>query len=91
MEADYGRRGKVRVFGGFEPSTGTALTSCTPRRDSYHFLLLLETLVQHWPNHALILILDILSIHRSIDVLLWALVHPRVRFLFQPTYTPWLN
>jgi hypothetical protein len=28
---------------------------------------------------------------KTMDVLLWALAHPRVRFLFQPTYAPWLN
>ena len=25
------------------------------------------------------------------NVRLWLLAHPRVRFLFQPTYAPWLN
>lgn len=79
------------VFGGFEPRTGDALTVCAPRRDTHHFLLFLEALGQRWPDHELILILDNLSIHRSMDVLLWLLVHPRVRFLFQPTYAPWLN
>jgi hypothetical protein len=91
VEADYGRRGKVWVFGGFEPASGDALTFCAPRRDTQHFLLFLDELAQYWPNHDLILILDNLSIHRSMDVLLWALAHPRVRFLFQPTYAPWLN
>jgi transposase len=37
------------------------------------------------------LILDNLSIHRTLDVRLWALAHERVHFLFQPTYAPWLN
>jgi hypothetical protein len=64
------------------------LTVCAPRRDTHHFLLFLEALVQRWPDHDLILILDHLSIHRSVDVLLWLLVHPQVRFLFQPTYAP---
>ena len=27
----------------------------------------------------------------TMDVRLWALAHKRVRFLFQPTYAPWLN
>jgi transposase len=39
----------------------------------------------------LILILDNLSVHKTHDVLLWALAHPRISFLFQPTYSPWLN
>jgi transposase len=55
--------------------------------DTHHFLKFLEALVQPWPDHELILILDNLSM----NVLLWALAHPRVRFLFQPTYAPWLN
>lgn len=39
----------------------------------------------------IVLILDNLSIHRTLDVLLWALAHPHVRFLLQPTYAPGLN
>ena len=90
-EADYGRRGKVWVFGAFEPHTGLVLTQCAPRRDSTHFVALLESVVQQWPMGELILIADNLSTHKTMDVLLWALAHPRVRFLFQPTYAPWLN
>lgn len=91
LQPDYGRRAKVWVFGAFEPSTGTALTLCQERRRSLDFIELLDAVVQKWPNDELILILDNLSIHRSIDVQLWALAHKRVRFLFQPTYAPWLN
>jgi len=47
--------------------------------------------VQQWPEGDLIIILDNLSIHKTMDVRLWLLAHPRVRFLFQPTYAPWLN
>jgi transposase len=32
-----------------------------------------------------------LAAHKTLDVRLWALAHPRLRFLFQPTYAPWLN
>ena len=39
----------------------------------------------------IILILDNLNVHKTLDVRLWALAYPRVRFLFQPTYSPWLN
>lgn len=91
VEADYGRRGKVWVLGAFEPRTGVALTHCAPRRDTASFVALLEDVIRQWPTGKLILILDNLSTHRTIDVRLWALAHPRVRFLFQPTYAPWLN
>ncbi len=36
-------------------------------------------------------ILDNLSTHRAIDVLLWSLTHPRWEFVFQPTYAAYLN
>jgi hypothetical protein len=39
----------------------------------------------------LIRILHNLSVHRAMDVQFWPLAHPCVRFLFQPTYAPWLN
>lgn len=88
---DYGRRGKVWVFGAFEPRSGMALTWSAFKRDSAHFLAFLDRIVAHWPTGEIILILDNLSTHKTQDVLLWTLAHPRVRFLFQPTYSPWLN
>lgn len=88
---DYGRRAKVWTFGAFEPRTGDAHTVCTERRRACDFTDFLEQMIKHWPEGELILILDNLSVHRSLEVQLWALANPRVRFLFQPTYAPWLN
>lgn len=88
---DYGMRGALWVFGAFEPSTGLAVTTCAERRDSLHLLTLLDHAQQQWPEGELILILDNLSVHRAVNVRLWALTHPHVHFLFQPTYAPWLN
>ena len=62
-----------------------------PRCDSHHFTAFLDRVTECWAAGDLTLILDNLSIHRSMDVLLWALAHPRVSFLFQPSYSPWLN
>jgi hypothetical protein len=91
VEVDYGRRGKLWVFGAFEPRTGLSLTTCAPRRDSLHFTLFLDEVVDRWSDRSLVIILDNLSIHRSLDTLLWATAHLQVSFLFQPTYAPWLN
>ena len=91
VEADYGRRGKVWTFGAFEPHTGQALTWCADGRTSVNFVAFLDQIVSHWPQGAIVLILDNLSTHKTLDVLLWALAHPHIRFLFQPTYAPWLN
>lgn len=91
ISPDYGRRAYTWVFGAFEPATGLALTQCQTHRRTAEFIELLEAVTATWPQGELVLILDNLSIHRSQDVQLWLLAHPRVRFLFQPTYAPWLN
>jgi len=91
LTPDYGRRATTWVFGAFEPATGQALTQCAPGRGACHFLALLDEIVAQWPTGNIILILDNLSSHKTLDVRLWALAHSRVRFLFQPTYAPWLN
>jgi hypothetical protein len=90
VEADYGRRGKLWTFGAFAPRTGQALTQCADGRTSAHFVALLDAVVALWEGDV-ILILDNLATHKTLDVRLWALAHPNVRFLFQPTYAPWLN
>jgi transposase len=91
VQADYGRRGSLWTFGAFEPRTGLAVTYCGDRRDTANFLLLLDEVVRVWPEGEVIIILDNLSIHKTLDVRLWALAHEQVSFLFQPTYSPWLN
>lgn len=91
LTPDYGRRAKTWVFGAFEPATGLALTHCAPGRGACHFLALLDAMVAQWPTGTIIVILDNLSSHKTLDVRLWVLAFPRVRFLFQPTYAPWLN
>lgn len=88
---DYGRGQSLWTFGAFEPRTGLAHTASAQRRRSADFTAFLEQVTVTWPTGDLILILDNLSIHRSLETRLWALAHPRLRFLFQPTYSPWLN
>ena len=88
---DYGRRAFLWVFGAFEPKTGNAFTVCSVRRRSLDFVTFLDQTAQHWPNGELIFIMDNLPVHKTMDVRLWAFAHKRVRFLFQPTYAPWLN
>ncbi len=88
---DYGRRGKIWTFGAFEPATGQALTSCYEGRTSANFVSFLEQVTDTWIGKTIYIILDNLSTHKTLDVLLWALAHPQVKFLFQPTYAPWLH
>ncbi|MDQ3695559.1 MAG: transposase [Chloroflexota bacterium] len=93
QEIDYGRRGKGYVFGAFEPATGRALTAPYPDRTIANWGLFLEE-VDGWIEAQaprVYAILDNLSTHRALDVLLWALTHPRWEFVFQPTYAAYLN
>lgn len=91
VNPDYGRRTMIWVFGALEPATGLVVTQCTSSRRSADFVSFLDQVLQIWPEDELVLIMDNLSIHRSLEVRLWALAFERVRFLFQPTYSPWLN
>ena len=93
QEIDYGRRGKGYVFGAFVPATGEAFTQPYPRRTIVNWLDFLEQ-VDGWVDAGaarVYAILDNLSTHRALDVLLWAITHPRWEFVFQPTYAAYLN
>ena len=93
QEVDYGRRGSGYVFGAFIPTTGEAFTAAYARRTIANWLDFLDR-VDAWlaaesaPVYA---ILDNLSTHRALDILLWALVHPRWAFVFQPIHAAYLN
>lgn len=93
QEIDYGRRGTGYVFGAFRPATGEALTAPYQGRTIANWVDFLEQ-VDGWVDAAaerVYAILDNLSTHRALDVLLWALAHPRWEFVFQPTYAAYLN
>lgn len=93
QEADYGRRGRGYVFGAFVPATGEALTAPYRDRTIASFVDFLGR-VEAWLGPAaarVYAVLDNLSAHRALDVLLWALAHPRWGFVFQPTYAAYLN
>ncbi len=93
QEADYGRRGSGYVFGAFRPTTGEAFTASYLGRTIANWVDFLDH-VDAWaaPTTARVYaVLDNLSTHRAVDVLLWALAHPRWEFVFQPTYAAYLN
>lgn len=93
QEIDYGRRGKGYVFGAFAPATGQAFTAPYAGRTIANWVDFLDQ-VDAWIDPAanqVYAILDNLSTHRAIDVLLWSLTHPRWEFVFQPTYAAYLN
>jgi transposase len=93
QEIDYGRRGSGYVFGAFVPATGAAFTAPYLGRTIANWVDFLER-VDDWLDagaERVYAVLDNLSTHRALDVLLWTLVHPRWEFVFQPTYAASLN
>ena len=93
QEIDYGRRGTGYVFGAFRPATGEAFTLPYAGRTIANWVDFLEQ-VDGWiaaDVARVYAIQDNLSTHRALDVLLWALGHPRWEFVFQPTYAAYLN
>lgn len=93
QEIDYGRRGKGDVFGAFRPATGEAFTAPYAGRTIANWVAFLEE-VDGWLDLGaarVYAILANLSTHRALDALLWALVHPRWEFVFQPTDAAYLN
>jgi transposase len=93
QEIDYGRRGKGYVFGAFCPATGVALTRPYPRRGTKNWVDFLEAVDGWLPAEAdrIYAITDNLSSHRTTDVLLFMLAHPRWEMVFQPKYAAYLN
>ena len=91
FEPDYGRRGKLWVFGAFEPATGQAALLLSPRRDSASFVQLLEQVIIQFPSQRWLLIEDNLSIHTSRHVTLALAAWPNVQVQFIPKYACWLN
>jgi transposase len=81
------------VFGALRPVTGQAFTRPYDHRRGKDWVDFLEH-VEEWippevePVYA---VLDNLPTHKTTDVLLFALWHPRWEFVFQPKYAPYLN
>ena len=93
QEIDYGRREKGDVFGAFRPATGDAFTVPYAGRTIANWVDFLER-VDGWLSREIervYAVLDNLSTHRAVDVLLFQLTHPRWEFVFQPTYAAYLN
>lgn len=93
QEIDYGRREKGYIFGALQPASGAALTQPYDRRTIANWLDFLERVDAWIPPEVerVYAVLDNLSTHRAVDVLLFQLTHPRFEFVFQPVYAAYLN
>jgi transposase len=94
QEIDYGRRDVAGyVFGALRPATGAAFTATYERRTTANWVDFLGR-VESWIGPAaerVYAVVDNLNTHGGMDVLLFALAHPRWEFVFQPKYAAYLN
>jgi len=94
QEIDYGRRGVAGyVFGALQPATGAAFTATYDRRTTVNWVDFLGR-AESWIGptaERVYAVVDNLNIHGGMDVLLFALAHPRWEFVFQPKYAAYLN
>lgn len=93
QEIDYGRRAKGYIFGALQPVSGAAFTAPFARRTTANWVDFLAQVDAWLPVDCtrIYAILDNLSTHRALDVLLFTLTHPRWEFVFQPIYAAYLN
>ena len=94
QEIDYGRREKAGyVFGALQLSTGETLTASYTRRTLVNWIDFLQQVEEWIPADVerVYAVLDNLTMHRAVDVLLFNLAYPRWEFVFQPTYAAYLN
>ncbi|WP_020467918.1 transposase [Zavarzinella formosa] len=93
QDADDGWRGKGHVFGAFQPATGEAFTHSYPRRTGENWIHFLERIERWLPAGVtrVYAILDNLTAHGSLDVLLFNVAYPRREFVFQPVTAAYLN
>jgi transposase len=94
QEIDYGRRGKAGyVFGALKPTDGEVLTATYTGRTLVNWIDFLQQVEEWIPQEVerIYAVLDNLTMHRAVDVLLFNLAYPRWEFVFQPTYAAYLN
>ena len=76
-----------------QPASGAALTLTYERRTTASWVDFLGR-VDTWVDASVervYAVLDNLNVHSAPDVLLFALLHPRWEFVFQPKYAAYLN
>lgn len=87
-----GQNQKHFLAGALHAHTGRLVWVEHPRKNSILFVKLLDALHRTYQSaRRIVLILDNYIIHKSECVRRWLIQHPKLRLVFQPTYSPWVN
>ena len=90
---EYVRQGTAALFMLFAPLHSWRHVDVRERRTAIDWAHVVRDLVdQDFPEvERIVLVMDNLNTHTAMDVLLFALAHPRWEFVFQPIYAAYLN
>lgn len=87
-----GRNARSYLFGARDAHTDELLMGFWPRKDSQAFVEFLRAVLRAIPQGPIYVILDNYSVHKSkLTRQFLATEGWRFRFVFLPTYSPWLN
>ena len=88
----HGRNQKVYLLGARDAHSGKLYTGFWPRKNSAAFVDFLRALLAAIPQGPIYLILDNYGVHKSKRTRQFlARYGQRIRLVFLPTYSPWLN
>lgn len=87
---EYKRHGTTTLFAALEVATGLVRVGHYPRRRRREFLDFMNTIVAHYPDKELHVVLDNLNTHKPKHDR-WLVRHPNVHFHYTPTHASWLN
>jgi len=87
---EYKRHGTTTLFAALEVATGLVRAGHYRRRRRREFLDFMNSIVAHYPDTELHVVLDNLKTHKPKRDQ-WLTRHPTVRFHYTPTHASWLN
>jgi transposase len=87
---EYKRHGTTTLFAAMEIATGLVKVGHYPRRRRREFLDFMNSVVAHYPETELHVVLDNLNTHKPKHDR-WLAKHPKVHFHYTPTHASWMN
>lgn len=91
-EFEYVRHGVQSLYAAFMVHEGTVLGRIEPTHSRVEFIRFLNVIDQETPpERELHLVLDNLSVHKTLEVAAWLEQHGRFHLHFTPTHASWLN
>lgn len=89
---EYYRHGTLSLFAALDIKTGKVHGKTAARHTSHEFVdFLTEVVARCRPGQEIHIVLDNLSVHKTVKVTAFLEVHPNVQLHFTPTYSSWLN